>query len=333
MTITIVELARRLGVSKSTVSNVVNNHKHITPELRERVQTLIRETGYRPNSAARRLVKSRTFTIGVVIPGRPDFQFSPMHGEILRGISDVATDLSYDILLRIPHASQDSFNYGDLVTGSKADGVLVIFPGEREAGIRALEKQNCPAVLLNSKSSVLDYVDVDNRDGAEKAVRHLVRQGRTRIGMINGNLGKSGFRARYEAYRRVLEEENLPHGQELVVQGFVEFSDPFPPNYSVVQNLLQHKVDAIFAASDALARVAVKAVKDAGLRIPQDVAVVGFDDAQESAHMEPPLTTVRQPFFDLGREAMKLLAARIEDTAAARQHRILPCDFIIRESA
>jgi LacI family transcriptional regulator len=217
----------------------------------------------------------------------------------------------------------------------KVDGVVIVFPESDNPGVKELEEKGVPAVLINGVSGKLDCVKADNLNGAGKAIGHLIELGRRRIGIINGDMRKSDYQERFSAYRSVLSKHNFPYIEELVAHTELpsEPADYGYEGYKGMKGLLIHKPDAVFAADDSLAIGAMKAIKEAGLRIPEDMAVAGFDDVPSASSAVPPLTTVRQPFLELGRKAATVLIERIEKNPPAQQEKILPVELVVRASS
>lgn len=330
MTIRMKEIAKLANVHESTVSMVLNNYPRISSETRDRVMKLVNEFNYHPNISARRLSIKKTFTIGVCLASF-DFSkgFSIGFGieRILSGVGRHIENTDYDILLQVPKRNQPKPTL-HLFNEQKVDGVIIVYPHLNDSEVKELEEKKLPVVLINGISSILDYVMIDNTAGASQAIEHLISLGRKRIGIINGLSVSASFKERMEVYRAVLKKHNLPFVEELSSSDHPTES----AGYSHMKEMLSYKPDAIFAGGDLLGIGAMKAIKEAGLRIPDDIAVTGFDDGPESRSSVPPLTSVRQPFIEMGRAAAELIVNRVEKKIKSQQKKILPGELVIRGS-
>jgi LacI family transcriptional regulator len=332
MVVTMREIAKLADVDISTVSKVLNNCPKISLKTSEKILKLVNKLDYFPNMSARRLRKQRTFTIGVCIPsiGAGMFSHDYLYNEFLQGIVTIfKEDSGYDILLQPPHVRENRYNYVRLFDQQKVDGVIVIFPKVEDPGLKELEERGVSAVLISTKSSKLDYVDIDNAGGAYKAVEHLVKLGHKRIGMIAVIGREVDFQERFNAYKSALLKNGLPYTEELVAH--VESTET--AGYEGMKKLLVHKPTAVFAADDRRARKAIDAILEAGLRVPEDIAVVGFDDNPFFTASVPTLTTIRQSYSELAKRAAKMLLDRIEGRVKKQQKKIVPCELIVRESS
>ena len=340
MTLTLENVAEMAGVSRSTVSRVVNDHPSVRPEVRERVWQIVRETGYQPHAAARSLVTRRTHIIGVIIPEAVSTLFTePFFSLLLSGISDACNIHGYQLMLSLfggpakqggPPRQEEM--YRRVVRGEHLDGVLVASTRVDDPLIPWLLRDRVPFVMIGSHHDArMTYVDVDNVDGARMAVEHLIRLGHRRIATITGPLNMPAGQFRLNGYQQALAAHRLPEREQLVVEGdFTKESGAM-----AMQRLLAASPTAVFAASDMMAVGALQALRQAGLRVPQDVALVGFDDIPMAATVEPALTTVRQPISRMGSMATEVLMGMFESSASAGApaHKvILPTQLVVRDS-
>lgn len=335
---TLEEVAKLAGVSRSTVSRVVNQHPNVRPEVRERVWEVIRKTGYQPHAAARSLATRRTRVIGLIIPQAVTTLFTdPYFPILIRGIADACNAHNYHLMLSLfsrrrvqeSRARQDLL-YQQVLRSRYLDGVVVssaplddlIFPRLLEDGV--------PFVLIGRYSHErASYVDVDNVVGARMAVEHLLRLGHERVATITGPLNMCAGQDRLEGYRQALAARGIPVDEDLIAEG--DFTEQ--GGQAAMRRLLPHRPTAVFAASDMMAVGAIKVLREAGLRVPEDVAVVGFDDIPLASMVEPPLTTVRQPIEQLGSMAVELLVSLMENPGEETVHRVvLPTELVIRAS-
>jgi LacI family transcriptional regulator len=332
--LTLEGIAKLAGVSRSTVSRVVNDHPNVRDQVRERVWEVIHETGYHPYAAARSLVTRRTRIVGVLIPEAVITLFAdPFFAHLLCGITQTCNAQRYNLMLSLftdPARSEEM--YRRVVLSGHLDGVVVASTREGDPLITRLLDDDVPFVMVGRyPGERVHYVDTDNVAAARVAVEHLVRLGHRRVAIITGPLSMTSGQDRLAGYRQALEAHRLPVDETLIVEGdFSEMSGAL-----AARRLLSRSVTAIFAANDIMAVGALKVIREAGLRVPQDVAIVGFDDVPLATAVEPALTTVRQPINDLGSMAADLLLNLLENPpdAQAPAHRIiLPAKLIVRDS-
>ncbi len=332
--VTAKDVAQLAGVSRTTVSLVLNNapNVHISPETRRRVLEAARRLNYHPHAAARSLVSRRSMTLGLVLCQSPEQVFAdPFLPQVLRGINDVAQAAGYRILLETVTHPEDN-GYSALVLENRIDGFILSGPRSDDEALRSLHEEGFPIVLMGRLPDVdIPFVDVDNVRAAYGAVEHLIRLGHTRIGMItNGPLHYTASADRLEGYRRALNDHALPYDPDLVVYGaFREESG------QVAMDRLLEREDppsAVFVASDAVALGALVSIRRHGLRVPDDIALVGFDDIPLAAYVNPPLTTVRLPARRLGEEAARLLVALVEGREVESTHILLDTTLVVRAS-
>jgi LacI family transcriptional regulator len=334
MSLTLEEVGRLAGVSRSTVSRVINGHPSVREHVRERVWQVINDTGYQPHAAARSLVTRRTRIIGAIIPEAVMTLFvDPFFPLLLCGITETCNDHGYYLMLSLfngPATQQEL--YRRLIHGGHLDGVIVASTRMDEPLIPTLLGDGVPFILVGRHSdSRAGYVDVDNVGGSRMAVEHLIRLGHRRVATVTGPLNMASGEDRLAGYCQALEAHRMPMRDELIVEGdFTEASGAMG-----MQRLLAASPTAVFAASDTMAIGALKALREAKLRVPEDVALVGFDDIPVAAALEPALTTVRQPIERLGSMAADLLLNLLEnppDTQGPAHRIILSAKLIVRDS-
>lgn len=316
MHITLKDVARRAGVSAKTVSRVVNDQGEISQETRVRVQSAIQELGYRPNILARSLVNQRSNTLAVVGSGIEYFGPS----RTILGIEQQANAFGYSLFLNLvhdPETANASAILNDLVA-RRVDGIVWAVPeiSSNRAWVTPPALAQCPPIVFLSMQTrpELSIVAVDNRAGARLAVEHLIVQGHTRIGIITGPLTWWEARERLEGWRETLTSARLSTDESLIAQGNWSPSS----GQTAMEQLLavSPKIDAVFCSNDQMALGALGVLHRAGRRVPQDIALVGFDDIPESEFFLPPLTTIYQQVIDIGRVAVQELHMRIESERA-----------------
>ena len=334
MALTLEQVAKLAGVSRSTVSRVVNGRPSVRDEVREQVWRVIRETGYQPHAAARSLVTRRTHVIGVIIPEAVSKLFTdPFFPLLLCGVTETCNAQHYGLMLSLFNGPADQAEMYRRVVGSgHLDGVLVASTRLDDPLLARLLDDHVPFVLVGRyPDERVNYVDVDNVASARMAVEHLIRLGYERIGTITGPLTMAQAQDRLEGYRQALLAHRLPADGELIAEGdFTEAS-----GYTCAHRLLSASPRALFAASDTMAIGALKALREAGRAVPADVALLGFDDVAIASAVEPALTTVRQPIQRLGSMAAELLLSLLDSRPGERalaQRIILPAELVVRDS-
>lgn len=309
---TLKDVAKLAGVSTKTVSRVVNNQGEIRKETRERVQAAIEQLGYRPNVLARSLIHQRTNTLGVVAWGI-DY-FGPSHTVV--GIEQQAHQLGYSLFLNLMAQPDggDSDYVLDTLIAHRVDGIIWAVPevGNNRAWLDSSTLNQLPPMIFLSMQPRpgLPVVAVDNYSGAKQATQHLIDQGRRKIGIITGPLTWWEARERYAGWEAMMHKAHLETPSSLVVEGDWSASD----GELGLSKLLEQEpdIDAVFASSDQIALGALSTAHRLGKKIPQDLAIVGFDNIPESACFWPPLTTVYQRLTDVGRIAVQILHRMIE---------------------
>jgi DNA-binding LacI/PurR family transcriptional regulator len=326
---TLEEVAARAGVGRGTVSRVINGSPRVSAEAREAVLRAIDELGYVPNRAARTLVTQRTDTVALVISESEQRLFAePFFAGIIRGISPELHDVGLQLLLALARSPAEYARLENYLTGQHVDGVLMTSLHGNDPLPAKLEAGGVPTVLGGRPPglSPISYVDVDNRVGARQAVEHLIRSGRRRIATITGPQDMGVGIDRLQGYRDALAEAGLP---ELVVHG--DFSEASGVT-GAAELLERHPdMDAVFAADDPMALGAMRVLTKHGRRIPEDVAVIGFEDSASAPLADPPLTTVHQSVEEMGRQMARLLIARIQGEQPPAPV-ILQPHLVVRES-
>jgi len=331
---TLEDVARLAGVSRSTVSRVINDHPSVRSETRERVWQAIHRSSYQPHAVARSLVTRRTQIIGMVIPETVTTLFTaPFFPLLLRGDTEACNAHHYQLLLTLFNdpAGQEEI-YQRTLRNGYLDGVIVASASQDDPLIPDLLHDRVPFVSVGRHPNErVHYVDVDNVGGARMAVEHLIRLGHRRIATITGPLDMSAGQDRLEGYRQALQAHHVPVEERLIVEG------DFTEGRGMVgmQQLLPASPSAVFAASDMMAIGALKALRQAGRQVPQDIALIGFDDIPAASVIEPALTTVRQPIERMGSMAVEVLLSVLDGASGeeAPAHRIIfPPELAIRAS-
>ena len=332
---TLEAVAALAGVSRGTVSRVINDSPQVSPRAREAVRRAIDELGFVPNRAARSLVTQRTDTIALVVSESEERFFGePYFAAVVRGISSALNGTGMQLLLAMAQSPSEREQLEHYLTGQHVDGVLLVSLHGMDTLPGRLESRGVP-IVLNGRplggTPVAAYVDADNAGGARQAVEHLAGTGRRRIATITGPRDMTAGLDRLAGWSDGLRDAGLPASDDLVATG--DFSlDSGDMGMAALLDRCPD-LDSVFAASDPMAIGAMRALRAAGRRVPDDVAVVGFDDSPSALHTEPPLTTVHQPVEAIGREMVRLLLTRIAGDEIAEPLVVLPTHLVVRGSA
>lgn len=328
------DIAKKAGVSRSTVSRVINGEPGVREATRVRVQAVIDRERFQPNHAARALATRHTDIIGVVIPNHvnvffTDNSYFPM---LLQGIGEATHELDYAMLLWLGQNGKENERSISKITNSRMmDGLIFASLATEHPLYKHLLDFKFPIVMIDRPigyEAQLSYVTVDNIRGAEMAVRHFVSLGRKRIAHITGHLSIADGLDRLNGYKNALQKLGLPVDPDLIYEG--QFS--LEHGYIGMKHLLKYKPDAVFACGDTAAMGAIDAIREAGLHVPQDIAVIGFDDLDVATRVSPQLTTIKQPVQQKGTYATRLLIDLIQERLTAPQKIVLPIELVIRQS-
>ena len=326
--ITIFDVAREANVSYSTVSRVINN-KGVSADKRERVLRAMAELGYVANLQARSLAGGKSNIIGLLVHSLTVEYF----GEIARGVDEALAAIQYDLMLYTTHRRKGRESaYVTKLTRNIVDGLLLVLPRNAEAYLETLRQRRFPHVLVDHQGVSFDVpsVGATNWQGGYDGTRYLIELGHRRIGFITGDMALGCARDRLAGYQQALSDAGLPADPTLMREG-----NFFQPQGFICANELldlAHPPTAIFASNDVSAFGAMEAVRNRGLRIPEDVSVLGFDDTPQAAQVHPALTTVRQPLAEMGKTAVELLFTYINEPDAPVKRIELPTELIIRQS-
>ena len=328
--LTLEKIAELSGVSRSTVSRVVNNQANVKPEVRQRVLEVIEATGYRPDPAARSLAGRRSGIIGLVIPRTVQFLFTdPYYPRLMQGITQACNNFDYTLSLFLFHTHDEEQKLlSRILNNQLVDGVIISASPVDDPLIPQLIDNDVPFVMIGrpTDASRVSFVDVDNVGGAYSAVSYMIRRGRQRIATIMGPQNTAVGLGRRQGYLNALNDRGLAVVEKLMVEG--DFTEA--GGYMAMQRLLPYRPDAVFVASDTMAMGALRALRGAGLAVPGDVAVVGFDDLPSSAVSDPPLTTVRQPIRRLGAQAVDTLIDILNNGSEPPQQVEMDTQLILR---
>ncbi|ASW54225.1 LacI family DNA-binding transcriptional regulator [Plantactinospora sp. KBS50] len=331
-------VAARAGVGRGTVSRVVNGSPQVSPEARAAVQAAIDELGYVPNRAARALVTQRTDSVALVVSESGDRVFGePFFAGIVRGISSALLETPMQLWLAMAQSPAERERMEHHLTSQHVDGVLLLSLHDDDPLPALLEQRGLPAVLGGRPAWMLQpgappayFVDVDNVGGARQAVEYLLARGRRRVATIAGPQDMGVGLARLAGYRAAIEATGVPMAEHRIAYG--DFSET--SGAAAMRTLLaaDPQLDAVFAASDLMACGALRVLRETGVRVPDEVALVGFEDSPIARQADPPLTTVFQPVEEMGRRMARLLVSRIRGEDLEAPYVLLDTHVVPRAS-
>ncbi len=329
---TIYDVGRRAGVSRSTVSRVLNGQDEVDPKTAAAVWEAVRALNYYPNASARALVRQKTDMIGVMLAHVSD----PFYEKIIKGIESVAAARDMGVVF---YNSDDDLQNHQLLIASvlesnKVDGVIVVGShlGDKKIILEIINR-GFPMAMIERyfTEAEVPCIVTDNRAGAVLAIEHLSRLGHRRIGCITGNLLYQTAIDRLEGYKATLEKLRFPVQEELIAFGGFHYEKGYEGMKQLLS--LRERPTAVFACNDMMAFGAILAINEHGLSVPQDIAVVGYDDITFAAMFYPPLTTIRQPLFEMGSLAAQSLIERIRSGEAAPiVKKVFPVELVVRKS-
>lgn len=330
--ITIKDVAREAGVSHPTVSRVINDDTQISDGTKQRVRAIMKKMGYRPDLVARGLVRRRSQVFALIVP-----EFNPHVQPIVYGIVEECRRRGYGLMLfSTEYWTQEEMSYAYVVANWRADGVLiynVVHHDKVTADVRELRADKVPFVFINKylHEKKIDTVSVDNRRAVRAAVEHLASLGHRKIGILNGNLMSVDGVERLEGFKAALAEFGL--AWEPRFEGTANYSDA--EGAEEMTRILQSpdRPTAMFCANDLSAMGAIRAAQRMGLRVPEDLSFVGFDDIEAAHWFQPALTTLRPPLRDIGGKAIDLLLRRIADPDLPHEQIPLEAKLVIRDSS
>jgi len=336
---TLDEVAARAGVGRGTVSRVVNGSPQVSASAKAAVENAIRELGYIPNRAARALVTQRTDSVALVVSESEERVFGePFFAGIIRGINSMLIETPFQLWLAMAQSKSERDRVEHHLTRQHVDGVLLLSLHGDDPLPRLLAERNMPVVLCGQPGGQvkivgdqMSCVDADNVGGAQAAVAHLLARGARKAVAIAGPQDMGVGMARLAGYKAALKAAKMSAPESNIAYG--DFSEA--SGASAMRTLLDRHpdLDAVFAASDLMAVGALRVLREHGRRVPQDVAVVGFEDSVIARQTEPALTTVHQPVEAMGRESARLLVAHIRGEDSPSPLVVLDTHLVVRASA
>lgn len=324
------DVATKAGVSKATVSHVINGTRFVEEETKQRVLEAIDVLSYRPSAAARSLTTKRSQTIGIVVSDVSNTFFA----EVLKGIENVFLSKNYSLIVCNTNETLERERlYLDLLLSQKVDGVIAAATSQQWDVLETASLQHLPMVFVDRMFEGFQqqpYVGADNWGGAYLGTTHLIERGYREIGALAGFERLSSMRERFDGYRQAMQDHNLPMREEWMITSPLNIEAGYEAARRVLT--LPERPRALFLNNNFLNLGTLLAVHDLGLRCPEDIALVGFDDHPWAAVASPPLTVVRQPAEKIGRTAAEMLLTIINGGQPENPHIILPCEVIVRQS-
>ncbi len=314
-----------------TVSRVINGHKNVRPDTRERVLRAIEEVGYSPNAAARALNRNKAHSIGIVLTQFQETLSAPYFVQLIFAMEKLLTWYKYDLVL-VSSSHRPERGYVELYRERKVDGLVVMAPPVEAPYLGELAGAGVPTVVVHGKTDLprMNFVDADNHDAVVQLLHHLMELGHKRFGFVTGDLDVVNATDRLRAYREVLVGSRIAVDETLICRG----DWTARAGYDALEYFLNltEPPSAVICSNDHMAIGMLKAAHERGVRIPGELSLAGFDDIDMATFVTPMLTTVRQPLDQIGREAIDALLTTIHNPEAPPYRNIIPTHLVVRES-
>jgi LacI family transcriptional regulator len=326
---TIKEVAALAGVSSATVSHVINGTRFVSDAVRDQVMNAMKELDYRPNDLARSLRSGVTHTLGLIIPDSSN----PFFAELGHCIENAAFKAGYSVILCNTESDmRKELLYVDVLTKKLVDGMIFVAAGENADIFKSLVELDIPVVVMdrNYEGLDLELVSSDNHQGGVLATNHLISLGHKRIGCVSGPSKINPSSKRLDGYVEALKSHGIPVDARYIVQGDFHPESGFEAGKKILS--LSERPTAIFACNDLMAMGVNKAAASMGLRVPDDLALVGYDDIELASYTNPPLSTIQQPKVEMGLTALQIILDRISNRESGRQKIQLPVSLVVRSS-
>ncbi len=329
MKVTINDIAKMAGVSKATVSRVLNDSKPVSEEIRQKVLDVIEKTEYQPSSVARSLTTRKTKLIGVLIPDVSN----PVFSKIIEGIESEANKHDYNILLcNSRYSEEKELKYLDILKDKEVDGIILNSYHASDKVSKKLKAIDKPTVLIGTQLDQTTYpiVRIDNEKAAYEAVSFLASSGHCKIGMIHGPKHDpiAGI-ARFKGYCAALDAHEIQLDEKLLYEGHFKLMDGYEGAQKLIK--MNPEMTALFCANDEMAIGAIKGLIDLGMHVPDDISIIGFDDIDIAGIYAPSLTTISQPFREKGKSAMRVILSLINREPVS-ENLVHDHELIVRES-
>ena len=328
--VTIKDIANRADVSKTTVSRVLNGKPDVDEKTKNKIQEIIKETGYSPSPIAKNLATGRTNFLGLLVPALTH----PWIMEITQGIAEGIEDSEYEMaLFTTSNRNKNQEMIEKVINNGLTDGIIALLSSDDKGYISQLHDKRFPIVLMSDRflSRDIACVTAENTKGSYQATKHLIKLGHRNIGFVEGPPEFLCSRERLEGYKMALNDSGILFDEHLVKYGDLLEESGFKVITSWAES--GNLPSAIFLSTDEMAIGAVKACKEAGLKVPEDISIVGFDDIPKAGFIDPPLTTIRQPMRAMGRKGVEILIDQIVQKNQKAVRIELETDLIVRNSS
>ena len=331
MTATIKDVAKMAGVSISTVSRVINNSKPVSSDIRDQVLRVIKETGYVPNPVARSLVTKKSNIIGVIVP---DIS-SLFVGDLLSGIEEIGRMYEYDIFLCNTYGeSERELKYINLLKSKAVAGIIFVSEKLEKPQIDLVKESQIPSVYISKNAKDFDVysIGIDHKQASYDMTNYFINKGKQKIAFLRASVEDNiEDSERYKGYKKALEDSGIDLDKSLVLQG----DSTNESGYRIVEMLIEkgNIPEAIFASSDELAVGALNALLDNRINVPKDVSIAGYDDTRIASMIRPSLTVIKQPIYDMGAVAARIIVKLIDNQDVEEKYIILPHTLIERQSS
>lgn len=330
------DVARRAGVSGATVSRAFNNPESVGENTREKVMKAAVELDYHPNLIASNFVKGVSGNIGVIIPQIPNVHIFSVYyfSELLSGIGESLEEQGYNLMLFFCRTREDGRNdYSGYFKSGKVDGCIFLGTRRNDEGLLHIKEAGYELCLVNNyiEDSEISYIDVDNIDGSYAAVKHLIGLGHRRIAILNGPDTFTNSLDRLAGYKKALEESDIPLDEELIFRGNYGKKSGYNLSNQILS--LKRVPTAIFCGNDRMAAGLIQGLNEKDLKIPRDISVVGYDDSDISTIVQPALTTVHIPFYEMGKSCVNEFVSQVKGNKSTGFRVLIKPELIIRGSA
>lgn len=327
MSVTIVDIANKIGVSYTTVSRALNGKKGVGEKTRKKIIEEAKRLGYQPNAIARGLVSKSTYTVGLIIPDITN----PFFPEVARGVEDACREAGYNVFLCNSNWDNDQeLSCLEALRQNRVDGII-INPNSL-SNVEMLEKMGIPVVYLNTRidESISTYIGIDNVQGGQMATEHLIQCGYKRIGYMGGTIRSYSNNNRLKGYLNALEKYGMGRDNDLIINGKFETEFGYEGARKFFQ--LSNPPDAIFAANDLIALGVLQYAQEKGLKVPEEFGIIGFDDIYASSLPQIQLSTIAMPKTFLGKKALELLLDKIRSEEASSAQYVIKPKLVVRKT-
>lgn len=332
MGVTLNDIAKRVGVSPSTVSRVINGSAPISEEMKKKIYKAMNELNYHPNSLARNLATGSSQTIGLVVDADDENAFAnSFFNRSVYAIEKVAQKNGYNLLIT-NDVEKKSSPVCDLIYGQRVDGLIIPSSGIKKSLLEVLKKENTPWVMLGEATDTREdicWVDMDNYEGSKKAVRHLLKKGYQKISYVADNAGAVFTQRRIAGYKCAMMENGMSVAEEQILICENDFERL---EEEITRKAKNQEADAYLCSNNVLAYHVLRAMKTAGKKVPEEIGVVAFDNYPMAEYMTPPLTVIDVDTYRLGEMAARLLIHKIKEKGQINRENLIPTELILRES-